>query len=157
MTPTFMRRNRTMQLLHVTSLTLVLMLAACGKKPEVAQAPAADSAGTMGGMQMSMQGMTMMPLMRAHLDSLGVLPPARMAAVMSAHQDMASRMMDAMGADMRGMDMTPDAAWAALTDSLRQDLADLPGLSAGALTTRMQGHIGRMRRMMALHEGMMKM
>ena len=146
-----------MQLLHVTSLTLVLMLAACGKKPEVAQAPAADSAGTMGGMQMSMQGMTMMPLMRAHLDSLGALPPARMAAVMSAHQDMASRMMDAMGADMRGMNMTPDAAWAALTDSLRQDLADLPGLSAGALTTRMQGHIGRMRRMMALHEGMMKM
>ncbi|MDZ4862270.1 MAG: hypothetical protein SGJ01_02395 [Gemmatimonadota bacterium] len=146
-----------MQLLHVTSLTLVLMLAACGKKPEAAQAPAADSVGTMGGMQMAMQGMTMMPLMRAHLDSLGALPPAGMAAVMSAHQDLASRMMDAMGADMRGMNMQPDSAWAALTDSLRQDLADLPGLSAGALSARMPAHIGRMRRMMALHEGMMKM
>ena len=139
-------------------LTIAMVtLAACGKKPEVAQAPAADSAGTMGGMQMSMQGMTMMPLMRAHLDSLGAMQPAGMAAAMSAHQDLASRMMDAMGADMRGMNMTPDAAWAALTDSLRQDLADLPGLSAGALTTRMQAHIGRMRRMMTMHEGMMKM
>ena len=139
-------------------LTIAMItLAACGKKPEVARAPAADSAGTMGGMQMSMQGMTMMPLMRAHLDSLGVLPPAGMVAMMAAHQDLASRMMDAMGADMRGMNMTPDAAWGALTDSLRQDLADLPGLSAGALTPRMQAHIGRMRRMMTMHEGMMKM
>ncbi|MDZ4862259.1 MAG: hypothetical protein SGJ01_02340 [Gemmatimonadota bacterium] len=77
--------------------------------------------------------------------------------MIAAHQDMASRMMDAMGADMRGMNMTPDSAWAALTDSVRQDLADLPGLSAGALTSRMPAHIGRMRRMMALHEGMMKM
>ena len=139
-------------------LTIAMVtLAACGKKPEVAQAPAADSAGTMGGMQMSMQGMTMMPLMRAHLDSLGAMQPAGMVAAMSTHQDLASRMMDAMGADMRGMNMTPDGAWGALTDSLRQDLAELPGLSGAALTSRMQAHIGRMRRTMTLHEGMMKM
>lgn len=146
-----------MRVRHVASTIAIVTLAACGKKPEVAQAPAADSAGTMGGMQMSMQGMAMMPQMRAHLDSLGALPPAAMSAMMAAHQDLASRMMDAMGADMRGMSMQPDSTWAALTDSLRQDLADLPGLSAGALTTRMQAHIGRMRRMMTMHEGMMKM
>ena len=52
--------------------------------------------------------------------------------MMTTHQDLASRMMDAMGADM-------------------------PGLATGPLTTRMQAHIARMRRMMAIHEGMMKM
>lgn len=62
-----------------------------------------------------------------------------------------------MGADMRGMNMTPDSAWAALSDSLRQDLADLPSLSGGALKSRMQAHVGRMQRMLAMHEGMMKM
>lgn len=134
----------------------LLVMAACGKKQEAAQAPA-DTAGTMGGMQMTMRGMEMMPLMRAHLDSLGAMEPAQMLAAMAAHQDQASRMMDAMGGDMRGMNMQPDSAWAALGDSLRQDLADLPGLTGAALKTRMQAHIGRMQRMLAMHEGMMKM
>ncbi len=129
-------------------------LAACGKKQEAAKAPAADSST---GMQMSMQGMQMMPVMRAHLDSLGAMEPAQITAAMAAHQDLASRMMDAMGADMRGMNMRPDSAWAALGDSLRQDLAELPGLSDGALKARTQAHIGRMHRILALHEGMMKM
>lgn len=135
----------------------VVTIAACGKKPESAQSSAADSAGKMAGMPMAMQGMTMMPMMRAHLDSLGAMQPARMAAMMRAHQDLASRMMDAMGADRRGMGMKPDSAWAALSDSLRQDLADLPGLSDAALKTRMQGHIGRMQRMIVMHAAMMKM
>ena len=116
----------------------VVTIAACGKKPESAQSSAADSAGKMAGMPMAMQGMTMMPMMRAH-------------------QDLASRMMDAMGADRRGMGMKPDSAWAALSDSLRQDLADLPGLSDAALKTRMQGHIGRMQRMIVMHAALMKM
>ena len=66
-------------------------------------------------------------------------------------------MMDAMGADMRGMNMKPDSAWGALGDSLRQDLAELPGLSGASLKTRVQAHIGRMQRMLATHEGMMRM
>jgi hypothetical protein len=140
------------------ALAIVMVtLAACGKKPEAAQVPAADTTGMMGGTQMALQGMQMMPLMGAHLDSIGAMAPAQMAAVMAAHQDLASRMMDAMGADMRGMNMKPDSAWAALSDSLRQDLAELPGLSGGALQGRMQTHIARMRRMMTMHQGMMHM
>lgn len=132
----------------------MVTLAACGKKQEAPKAPPADSTT---GMQMSMQGMQMMPLMRAHLDSLGAMEPAQITAAMAAHQDLASRMMDAMGADMRGMNMKPDSSWAALGDSLRQDLAELPGLSGATLKTRVQAHIGRMQRMLAMHEGMMKM
>lgn len=132
------------------------ILAACGRKPEPAQTPA-DTAGQMGGMQMNMQGMQMMPMMRAHLDSMAAMRPEQMAAMMAGHQDMASRMMDAMGADMRGMNMQPDTTWTALSDSLRHDLADLPGLSGEALRTRMEAHIARMRRMMTMHQGMMRM
>ena len=146
-----------MRAIHGALVMAVVILAACGKKPEAAQVPAADTAGTMGGTQMAMQGMQMMPMMTAHLDSVGGMAPAQMAAMMPAHQDLASRMMDAMGADMRGMNMQPDAAWAALSDSVRQDLAAMPGLSGGTLQGRMQVHIGRMRRMMTMHEGMMKM
>jgi len=145
-----------MRTFHLISAMAIVTLAACGKKQEAAQA-VGDTAGKMGGMQMTMQGMQMMPLMRAHLDSLAAMQPAQMAAAMAAHQDLASRIMDAMGADMRGMNMKPDSAWTALSDSLRQDLADLPGLSGTALSTRMQAHTERMRRMMAMHEGMMKM
>jgi len=134
----------------------LVMLAACGRKPEPAQTRA-DTAGSMGGMQMNMQGMQMMPMMRAHLDSMAAMRPEQMAAMMTVHQDMASRMMDAMGADMRGMNMQPDAAWTALGDSLRQDLADLPGLSGGPLRTQMEAHLMRMRRMMTMHQGMMRM
>ncbi len=134
-------------------LALVL-LAACGRKPEPSGAPA-DSAGSMAGMPI--QGMQMMPMMQAHFDSMAGMPAPQMAAKMSAHQDMASRMLDAMGADMRMMNMQPDAAWTALADSVRRDLAELPGLSGEALESRMKAHIDRMRRMMARHREMMKM
>ena len=133
----------------------IVLLAACGKKTESAQTPAADSAGAMGGM--TMLGMQMMPGMQAHLDSMAAMRPEEMAAMMARHQDRASRMMDAMGADMRGMNMQPDAAWTALSDSLRQDMAELPSLSGDPLKGRMEAHIGRMRRMMAVHRTMMKM
>lgn len=132
----------------------MVTLIACGQKHETAKALPTDSAA---GMQMAMQGIQMMPLMRAHLDSLGALAPAQIAAAMAAHQDLASRMMDAMGADMRGMNMKPDSAWAALSDSVRRDLAELPGLSGATLKTRMGAHISRMQRMLAMHEGMMRM
>lgn len=142
--------------IHGALAIAMVILGACGKKPEAAQT-AADTAGKMGGMRMAMQGMQMMPLMRAHLDSLSDMQPEQMAALMAAHQDLSSRMMDAMGGDMRGMSMMPDSAWTALGDSLRQDLAALPSLSGNPLKTRMDAHIGRMRRMLAMHESMMKM
>lgn len=142
---------------HVVLAVAAISLTACGKKPEAAQVPAADTAGRMGGTKMAMRGVQMMPMMGAHLDSLGGMAPAQMAAMMATHLDLASRLMDAMGADMRGMNMAPDATWTALGDSVRQDLAELPGLSGGALQSRMQAHLGRMRRMMTLHERMMHM
>lgn len=146
-----------MRILHRELALAIGMLAACGRKPEASQAAATDSTAESSGPQMALPGMQMMPMMRAHGDSLAAMKPEQMAAMMTAHQDLASRMVDAMGADMRAMNVPPDSAWTALSDSVRRDLADLPALSGGALTGRMLAHIERVRRMMALHERMMKM
>ncbi len=146
-----------MRVTHVALTIAIVAMAGCSKKPEAAPAAAVDTAAKPATMSMSMAGMNLMPAVRAHLDSLGQATPAQMAGMMAGHLDLMSRMMDAMGKDMRGMNMTPDAAWTTLSDSVRQDLADLPGLSGAALQTRMAAHIGRMQRMLAMHETMMKM
>jgi hypothetical protein len=149
-------------------LALAVSLAGCGRSAGDKVATRGDTSGAssgtadtakagMGGMQMSgMQGMSMMAAMRSHMDSMARMSPELMKAMMSRHEDMASRMMDAMGADMSGMRMPPDAAWTALADSVRQDLADLPALSGDALRRRMQAHVDRMQRLMARHQGMME-
>ncbi len=147
-----------MRAIHIALTIAVVTSAGCKKKPEAAPAVAVDTAkAATGSMAMSMVGMSLMPAVRAHLDSLGQAVPAQMAAMMAGHLDLMSRMMDAMGKDMRGMNMTPDAAWTALSDSVRQDLADLPGLSGAGLKTRMGAHEERVRRLLARHEAMMKM
>jgi hypothetical protein len=139
-------------------LVVALAEAACTKKQDATPPAQSDSAaaGAMTGMQ-PMKGMEMVPAMQAHLDSMMAMSPAQMAAEMAAHEDLASRTMDAMGADMRTMNMPPDSAWTALSDSLRQDLAELPPLSGDRLKSRILAHIGRMQRMMVMHEQMMKM
>ena len=123
---------------------------------------APDSAGMMGHMDsgagmggMPMQGMRMMGGMRVHMDSMMQASPQQMQAMMATHQQMMSRLLDGMGADMRGMRMSGSPEWTALTDSVKQDLAELPGLRGQALSTRMRGHVERVRRLMAMHEQMM--
>jgi hypothetical protein len=66
-------------------------------------------------------------------------------------------MLAAMDQDMKAMNMTADAAWQALADSVRSDLAALPGLAGDALMLRMRAHAGRTRRLLERHEAMMNM
>ena len=105
---------------------------------------------------MKMRSDSLMPMMRAHLDSLAAISPQFAASMVSMHEAMASRMLDAMGADMTAMGMKPDPAWTALADSIKRDLADLPGLSGRALDARLRAYVERMRRLMATHESMMQ-
>lgn len=160
---------------HGAMLTGALLLAGCSggargdKATDASKAPATTGADTgmmrmgrmdsggmgMNGMHDGMQGMGMMSMMRAHMDSMQRMPAAQMRAMMAMHQGMMARMMDNMGGDMRGMRMAPDSAWSALSDSVRQDLAELPGLSGKALETRMRAHADRVQRLLAQHEKMM--
>lgn len=133
------------------ALAAMLIVAACGKK-----APAPEQGGQMAGMQgMSMRSDSMTAMMRAHLDSLAALPPQFAAGMMATHGALASQMLDAMGSDMRMMNMQPDSEWTALADSVKRDLAELPSRSGRALETRLAAHIGRMLRLLDMHRAMM--
>jgi hypothetical protein len=79
-----------------------------------------------------------------------------MSRMMAGHERMMSQMMDQMGGEMRQMKMADTPEWSALTDSVRQDLAELPGLKGQALSNRMRAHASRVQRLMRAHEQMMK-
>jgi hypothetical protein len=110
----------------------------------------------MSGDHMGMGASDMMPMMQAHMDSMTAMSPAQMSGMMAAHDRMMSQMMDRMGADMRRMNMSADAKWSSLMDSVKADLADLPELQGKDLSARMTAHADRVRRLLAMHEGMMK-
>jgi hypothetical protein len=153
---------------HYALVMGALALAGCSKGSERAAA-GRDTGGMMGPMDsgmrmgdsgmpmggMNMQGMQMMAGMRAHMDSMMAMSPQQMQSMMSTHEAMMSRIMDAMGADMRGMKMSGSPEWNALTDSVKQDLADLPTLKGQALSARMRAHAERVKRLMGMHEKMM--
>jgi hypothetical protein len=131
----------------ISGVALMLLLAGCREK----KAPAST-----GTMSMTMKADSLMPMMRAHLDSLGSIPGRQNADMLARHEQMASRMLDAMGSDMRMMGMRVDSAWQALADSVRRDLAAFPTLSGGALDVRLTAYRARMRRLMDMHAGMMR-
>jgi hypothetical protein len=152
-----------------TALAAVFAAAACGGRSEktaAGGAPAGQSAGGMmpmpgmdsskGMAGMRMHGMDMMPMMRAHVDSMARMSPEQIRAMISQHDAMISQMMDRMGADMRSMHMSGDAKWSALTDSVKRDLAELPNLKGKALADRMRDHADRVTRLMNMHDQMMK-
>jgi len=150
-----------------TLLVSALALAGCGRGGHRAESTR-DTGGMMGqmdsgGMAMgrmdsggmgigTMPGMTMMSGMRAHMDSMMRMSPQQMQAMMAMHEQMMSRMMDGMGGDMRGMKMASTPEWSALTDSVKEDLADLPNLKGPQLSTRMRAHADRVKRLIAMPE-----
>lgn len=158
-----------MKALNAAMIVGLMASAACSKPKEE---PAAESprgmamdSGKMSGMAMDsgrMDGMSgmdrssMMPMMQAHMDSMMKMNPEQMSGMMATHERMVSQMMDQMGGEMRQMKMAETPGWSALTDSVKQDLADLPGLKGQALSTRMRAHADRMKRLMAMHMQMMK-
>jgi hypothetical protein len=155
---------------HWALLAAALGVARCGGGGDRSER-AGDTAGTMGHMDsgatgrmdsggmemggMQMEGMQMLPHMQAHMDSVGRMSPGQMQGLMATHEAMMSRMMDGMGADMREMNMSASPEWSALTDSVKEDLAELPTLEGQELSARMRGHVDRVKRLMGMHERMM--
>ena len=131
-------------------------------------AQAAQPNGPAAPATVDSQAISYMPMMWMHLDSVSGWSAGQMQRMMAAHQQMAAQMMQymgpghMMGPGMRGpgmmgpgMGMGPGSPWMALRDSVQRDLAELEGLSGTSLSTRMQSHLDRMRRMMVLGMGMM--
>jgi len=148
-----------MKALYMMVIVAVLALAACNKPKEE---PAADSSGGMtmdSGRMEGMRGMGnsgMMSMMPAHMDSMMQMKPEQMSGMMASHERMMSQMMDQMGGEMRQMTMSETPEWSALSDSVKQDLAELPGLKGQTLSARMRAHANRVQRLMKGHEQMMK-
>lgn len=143
------------------TLTLSLLASAgCNKPPKAGPATEAHQGTVMvpdtsetERRSTSTDGTGMMLMMPAHIDSMTKMSPEQMTRVMARHERMMSQMMDQMGAEMRQMPGTQ--GWSALTDSVKQDLAELPSLSGNALSSRMQAHADRVRRLIAIHKRMM--
>ena len=129
-----------------------LLLAGCGSDRQ----RAGQSSDTTAMGHMDSGGMQMMPAMKAHVDSMTRMSPDKVQAMMSRHEAMMSQMMDRMGADMRQMNMSGTSDWTALTDSVKQDLAELPSLKGERLPLRMRAHANRVKRLIAMHQAMMK-
>ena len=143
-----------------TWLVIGLAAAGCGRN-ENGAARSADTGSMVGHMDsggmagMSMGSSRMMPEMRAHMDSMMRMSPQQMQAAMAGHERMMSQMMDQMGSEMRQMKMAESREWSALTDSVKQDLAELPSLTGQALSVKLRGHAGRMRRLITAHDEML--
>ena len=146
-----------MKAFQVTVMVGLLATAACNKPKDM---PVDSHSGMkmdsgMAGMP-AMGSSQMMPAMKAHTDSMMRMKPEQMSGMMATHERMMSQMMDQMGGQMRQMKMAETPEWSALTDSVKQDLAELPSLKGQALSSRMRAHADRVRRLMASHEQMMK-
>jgi hypothetical protein len=146
---------------RIVLVATVLLLSACAAQEETgdevavdtvaqSQMPMGNMPGT-GGMQddQAMQRMQdqMEAMMGAGADS--------MVAMMPMHRQMAANMLAQMNREMEQMNMAGDEAWIATADSVRQDLARMPELSAEEMEAFMPAHHTRMNRLMEMHRSMM--
>ena len=148
----------------VVSLAGLLVAACTSKQPPASQdttaaKTAADTtkAGGMAGMA-GMQGMmspAMGDSMQAEMKKMAAMTPDQMAAMLPMHRQMVGNMLSQMSSDMRSMNMPADAAWTALTDSVRQDLIRLPDMSKAELKQAITAHHARVTRLMQMHKDMM--
>lgn len=132
------------------------------------KAPPADDTAGMNGMKMGstkggqtgqmggMMGSAMMDSMQGHMRMMmrGVTAD-QMKAMLPAHRQMVANMLSQLNSEMRKMNMSGDAKWTALTDSVRQDLKRMPDMSGADLRSFMPQHGARVMRLMDMHHSMM--
>lgn len=112
-----------------------------------------DSAN-MPGMESMMAGRTA-DSMRAQMRMMETMSGNQLKAMVPMHRQMAANMLSSFDDAMQRMNMTPDASWTALRDSIRQDLIHMPDLTAVELKAAMPAHEGRLTRLMKMHSDMM--
>lgn len=140
---------------RIESVLLFLALAACDGKPTKRPATAADSApmtpapsGSDGG---KLEGMALLPAVRANLDSLAQSPDMVRSAG-SRYQTETQRVVDAMKADMARIGMHSDPAYEALSDSVVKGSAALSTAGGVELERLVARHVDQMRRLSAVYE-----
>lgn len=141
---------------HWTRLAIAFLaapaLVACGgeeEAPEVMEQPA----DAMGGMQMDGG---MMEEMQAHMQRMQGVSGAQMQASMAQHRQMVANMVSRYGREMREMmPMEEGSEWNQTLEAIRQDLRQMPQMSAQELESFMPEHRQRIMRLMEMHREMM--
>ena len=134
---------------------LVGTLVACGgeEAPEAdTEAVVAEPAGGMEGMQM---GGGMMEQMQSHMQQMQGASGEQIRANLSQHRQMVANMISQFNREMREMGMATDQEWNQTIEALRQDLRQMPEMSAQELETFMPEHRARVTRLMEMHREMM--
>lgn len=116
--------------------------------------------GGTGGMasMASMAGMTSagaLDSMETRLRTMDVMSAAQIQAALPAHSRVAGDMLSRMSADVQAMHMSPNTSWSATTDSIRQDLSHMAGLTGAPMKAAMPAYHARMTRLMDMHRQMM--
>ena len=115
----------------------------------------ASMPGMSGGQMGNMMGAAMMDSMQTHLTMMDSMSTDRMKAMLPMHRQMVANMLSRMNSEMRQMNMSPDAAWTATIDSVRQDLTNMPEMSGSQLKAMMPDHHARVMRLLQAHRAMM--
>ena len=118
-----------------------------------------DSATTATGMATAMMPAIMsgpmIDSMKAEMRAMHGISADRMKAMLPRHRQMVAKMLSQMTQEMRSMNMPPDAEWAAVTDSLRQDLIHMPEMNANELESFMPAYQARLTRLIQMHQRML--
>lgn len=164
------RARRLSRVRSLAALAAALLAAACGGEGQGARRAQSDSAGATGSAATSgrtdsmavMPGMALMTSDRmmadieAHMRAMRGAAPDSLRRALPAHRQMVANLMSQMNREMGDMNMTADAAWTALVDSVRADLTRMPELGAEELARMMNDHSGRVERLMRAHGDMMR-
>jgi hypothetical protein len=111
-------------------------------------------AGGMGSMG-AMTGAGVSDSMESRLHAMDGMTATQIAAAFPAHSQAAGAMLSRMSADVHGMPMSKNMNWGATTDSIRQDLSHMAGLTGAQMNAAMPAYHARMTRMMGMHGQMM--
>ena len=147
---------------HPAPGILLLILSACGPKGDADRtatrssssdsvATSSDSVPASRSASMQLKAMPMLPIVRAHLDSI-TSNPAMMDRSMSGHQAEVKHLVAAIHSDMTRLGMHSDPAYEALADSVVKGSARL-GTAGGAEFDRLVvQHVDQVRRLAAIYE-----
>jgi hypothetical protein len=148
-------------------LLVGLLLLGCRARPvETARAPAADTAdpadsghstqpvGAAHG-KVEFEAPPLIPAMRAQLDQITRPESRRDPSAITSYRGSASRLIEAMEADLVRVGLADSGAFQVLSDSVLNDLGRSTGWANPPDSQRLSANTGRIRRLIALYESWM--
>jgi len=102
-----------------------------------------------------MMGIAALDSMRTRVQAMGRMSPDQVGTMLPDYRAAMENMLSRMTSYMRTATVPASAAWTALTDSVRQDLARLPRMSKPQLAEAMPAHQARVARLMQMQRDML--